>query len=104
MACTTQYVTPGEWVHLVGVADPFHNQIKLYVNGIEALDGVLATVPGKLTWESTGRFAIGRSGLPASPKERWIGDIDEVYAVPRIWTDQEIAWHADPPEDKALGL
>jgi Concanavalin A-like lectin/glucanases superfamily len=99
-ACTTQYVAPGEWVHLTGIADPLRNQMKLYVNGTPALDGVLATVPGKLTWESTGKFAIGRSGLPASPKERWIGGIDEVWAVPRVFTEDEIDQRAH--EDDGL--
>ncbi|HEX8629242.1 MAG TPA: carbohydrate-binding protein, partial [Catenuloplanes sp.] len=99
-ACTMTHVSPGDWVHLTGVVDPLSNQVRLYVNGIPTSRGTRVIVGGKAAWPATGGFAIGRGGIAASPAERWVGDIDEVYAVPRVWTDEEIEWHADPPESE----
>jgi hypothetical protein len=96
-ACTTQYVTPGDWVHLVGVADPMNNQIRLYVNGTPAIDGALTPVEGKALWEATGRFAIGRALASGTASERWVGDLDEIYVVPRVWTSEEIDFKAFVP-------
>jgi len=89
-ACTWSYVEAGAWVHLVGIVDPINNKIQLYVNGTPARDGVLAERPGKTTWEATGKFAVGRGWSGTAAAERWVGDIDEVHAVPRIWSEQEI--------------
>jgi hypothetical protein len=89
-ACTYSYVEPGAWVHLIGIADPIHDRIQLYVNGTPARDGVLAELPGRATWESTGRFAVGRGWTTGAPDQRWVGDIDEVQVAPRVWTEQEI--------------
>jgi hypothetical protein len=88
-ACTTDFVEAGTWVHMVGVVDPITDEIRLYVNGIPDADGVLAKVPGHATWEATGTFAIGH-GQTGAIDAPWAGEIDEVHATPRVWTDQEI--------------
>jgi hypothetical protein len=89
-ACTGSYVEAGAWVHLVGIVDPINNKIQLYVNGTPARDGVLAEQLGKTTWEAAGMFAVGRGWSGTAAAERWVGEIDEVHAAPRIWTEQEI--------------
>ncbi len=96
--CTTEYVATGEWTHLAAVADPLTNEIRLYVNGTPSVLGSLTAATGKATWDSTGDFAIGR-GLGATTTERWIGWIDEVYALPRVWNDGEINMRAKEPEE-----
>jgi hypothetical protein len=89
-ACTDSYVEAGTWVHLIGIADPIRNRIQLYVNGTPTQDGVLAELPGRATWESTGRFAVGRGMTATSPDQTWTGDIDEAQIAPRVWTELEI--------------
>jgi hypothetical protein len=96
-ACSTAYVHQGEWVHLVGVADRPHNQLRLYVNGGPGLQhsqdpddtGVMAAFTGSAAWAATGSFSVGR-GLADGDAERWHGQIDDVYAVPRVWSDTEV--------------
>ena len=95
-ACTTQYLAPGVWTHLAGVADPIHNQIRLYVNGSPSYGGAFATATGKAQWSSTGAFSLGRALTGSTPAERWIGDLDEVHAVPRVWSEEEIDQMALP--------
>jgi hypothetical protein len=100
-ACSTAYVHPGDWVHLVGVADRIQNEIRLYVNGGPGLQfgetpeetGVMVETQGSTAWSSTGPFAVGR-GKTGGDSEHWNGQIDEVYAVPRVWADTEIETHA----------
>jgi hypothetical protein len=99
--CTSNDVTAGGWVHLVGVVDPVRKQIRLYVNGVPANVGTMVSAPAKATWAANGKFAIGRGGVAARPAERWIGGIDEVYAVPRIWSDEEIDSKAHEPENSS---
>ena len=89
-ACTTSYVEAGAWVHLVGIVNPASGRIQLYVNGTPATEGVLAEQAGSATWEAAGKFAIGR-GWALPPDERWVGEIDEVHATPRVWSEQEIS-------------
>jgi len=89
-ACTTAYVTAGDWVHLVGVVDAPAGRIRLYVNGTADKDGVLVDVPGRMTWEAGGVLAFARARSNNLTVERWVGDIDEVHAAPRVWTSVEI--------------
>ncbi|GAA0474263.1 hypothetical protein Aca07nite_62480 [Actinoplanes capillaceus] len=88
-ACTTDYVEAGSWAHLVGIVDPATDLIQLYVNGIPAADGVRVEKPGHATWEAIGKFGIGR-GWAGAADTQWVGEIDEVHATPRVWSDQEI--------------
>jgi len=95
-ACTTEYLAPGVWTHLVGIADPIHNEIRLYVNGTPAFGGAVAATSGTALWPSTGSFAIARALTSGGPSERWLGDLDEVHTVPRVWGEIEIAQMALP--------
>jgi hypothetical protein len=99
-ACTTSYVEAGAWVHLVGIVNPMTSRIQLYVNGTPQADGVLDEATGTATWEATGKFAIGR-GWTGAPSDRWVGEIDEVHATPRVWSDKEIfeKSHVDDGDD-----
>lgn len=99
MACTTEYVIPGVWVSLVGVVDPTANEVRLYVNGTPDREGVRVVAAGRAAWEAGGAFAVGR-GYNDGAAEHWSGGIDEVYAVPRVWTEQAIEQHAHPSEDE----
>jgi hypothetical protein len=95
-ACTTFLVEAGTWVHLVGIVNPgagSRGHVQLFVNGLPTAEGVLAETAGSATWEATGRFAIGR-GWNAAPNDRWVGEIDEVQATPRVWSDQDIQQNA----------
>ncbi|MFI7543769.1 LamG-like jellyroll fold domain-containing protein [Actinoplanes sp. NPDC049599] len=96
-ACTASYVEAGAWVHLVGIVNPMTSRIQLYVNGTPATDGVLVEQAGTATWEATGKFAIGR-GWTLPLNNRWVGEIDEVHATPRVWTEQEIYQKAQAEE------
>jgi hypothetical protein len=105
-ACSHAYLNQGEWVHLVGVVDRVNNEIRIYVNGgpnnevgdsgsTGAMTRAAGVAPG---WTATGGLAIGRS-LADGPTARWHGDIDDVYAVPRVWSDYEIKVAATPYDD-----
>jgi hypothetical protein len=91
-ACTSDYVVAGDWVNLVGVYDPTGStpRIKLYVNGTPAIGGSYAEADAPATWSAGGPFAVGRAWSAAAPADAWIGDIDEVYGVQRVWSEAEI--------------
>lgn len=93
-ACTKEYVVTGDWVSLVGVYNKPANTIGLYVNGTESIGGVYASEAAAGGWSATGAFAIGRSGTNTLPAERWIGDLDHVYASQYVWTEQEVDEYA----------
>jgi hypothetical protein len=59
----------------------------------------LEIAPLPATWQANGVFAIGRGGTAANPAERWIGGIDDVWALPRVWNDGEIDAAAHAPEN-----
>ncbi|HEU4426659.1 MAG TPA: LamG-like jellyroll fold domain-containing protein [Pilimelia sp.] len=94
-ACTTDYVVEGDWIHLVGVYDRPNSKIKLYVNGTTTFGGAYAEADAPTAWAATGKFAIGRA-WNAAPVDRWVGDIDEVYAEQEAWTEEEISLRARP--------
>ena len=89
-ACTTQFVRTDEWVQLTGVFDKKNGVVKLYVQGTESQLGAVATVNGRADWDANGKFTIGRGLTADLPADRWSGGIDQVYAVPRQWTEEEI--------------
>jgi hypothetical protein len=95
-ACTTDYVVLGDWVSLVGVYDRPNNKIKLYVNGIPLFGGAYAEAGYNSTWSATGKFAIGRAWHEAAVADRWVGEIDHVYAVQQVWSETEIRHHHTP--------
>jgi hypothetical protein len=90
-ACTTDYVVPGDWIHVAGVYNKAQSKMTLYVNGAAAFGGV--EVEKQFTpaaWSATGAFAIGR-GWSGAATERWIGEIDEVRAQQKVATAEEIS-------------
>jgi hypothetical protein len=89
-ACTTQYLHTDTWVQLTGVYDKQNGKVTLYVQGSASQLGAVATVNGRADWDANGRFAIGRGRTADVPADRWAGGLDEVYAVPRQWTDEEV--------------
>ncbi|MGA5301777.1 LamG-like jellyroll fold domain-containing protein [Nucisporomicrobium flavum] len=99
--CSTAYVHQGDWVHLVGVTDRVHGEIRLYVNGGPGLQfgetpeetGVMTRASATASWAAAGGFAVGR-GKTETGSEFWHGEIDDVYAVPRVWLDAEIETNA----------
>ncbi|MEV7228700.1 LamG-like jellyroll fold domain-containing protein [Polymorphospora sp. NPDC051019] len=90
-ACTTDFVNAGEWVSLVGVYEPYHGLIKLFVNGPPDFGGTLAQAHYTGGWSATGGFAVGRAW---SGSERWVGDLDQVQAAQLAWNEIDVLLHA----------
>jgi hypothetical protein len=91
-ACTTDYVVEGDWVSLVGTYDRAAGQISLYVNGTPMMGGTVVEVGYADGWSATGPLAIGRAA--STDPQRWVGDIDHVYAAQRVWESRNIDLHA----------
>jgi len=91
-ACTSDYLIPGDWVNLVGVFDPAGGtpKLRLYVNGTPAIGGSSAETDATAAWSAIGPFAVGRAWSAGAPADGWIGDIDEVYGVQRVWSTADI--------------
>ncbi|MEJ3743310.1 LamG-like jellyroll fold domain-containing protein [Actinomycetes bacterium KLBMP 9797] len=86
-ACTTNYVAADTWVSLVGIYDPAIGTAKLYVNGTPDFGGAYAeAVMTNAAWAAPGPFSIGS----ARCADRWIGDLDHVYARQDRWNDEDI--------------
>ncbi|MGQ5262876.1 LamG-like jellyroll fold domain-containing protein [Micromonospora sp. ZYX-F-536] len=90
-ACTTELVGDGEWVSLVGVYDKPAGTIRLYVNGTAALGGAEAAASVTVSWSAAGALALGRG---FGDTQRWIGDLDHVYAAQRVWPAIDVNAHA----------
>jgi hypothetical protein len=88
-ACTTNYVVVGDWVSLVGIYDTSTQKAKLYVNGTPDVGGAYAEASFGGGWSASGPFAIGR-GWSGGPAQRWVGQLDHVYAAQQVWDDEEI--------------
>ncbi|MDQ0585266.1 LamG-like jellyroll fold domain-containing protein [Streptomyces rishiriensis] len=76
----------GRWYHLVGVRDATSNQIRLYVDGKLA-----ATATGGTALPSTGPLTVGRAHWDGSNVDFWNGAVDEVRAVDRALTAEEVS-------------
>jgi hypothetical protein len=92
-ACTTDYVVEGDWISLAGIHDPISQKIMLYVNGVPEFEGSYAEATYTGAWSATGPFALGRAWNGAAT-QRWIGELDHVYATQRVWNEQEVGQHA----------
>jgi hypothetical protein len=105
-ACSRAYVNQGDWVHLVGIVDQPNHKARLYINGGPGLlrdhdpaqAGVMVETSLASTWAAAGRFAIGR-GFDAGASQHWNGEIDDVHAVPRVWSEAEVKTAAFIDED-----
>lgn len=93
-ACTTDYVVHGDWVSLVGVYDRPTDTIRLYVNGTPEFGGSYAEAIHTASWSATGPFALGRARDTSTAAQRWVGDLDHVYASQGAWSAFDIASHA----------
>ncbi|MEV0610402.1 LamG-like jellyroll fold domain-containing protein [Polymorphospora rubra] len=89
-ACTTDFVDVGEWVSLVGIYEPYHDVIKIYVNGTPDFGGSMAQAHYTGGWSATGGFAVGRAW---SGSDRWIGELDHVQAAQRAWGEIDVLVH-----------
>ncbi|MFG3028528.1 LamG-like jellyroll fold domain-containing protein [Streptomyces sp. NPDC048253] len=76
----------GRWYHLVGVRDAASNQIRLYVDGKLA-----ATATGGTALPSTGPLTVGRAHWNGANVDFWNGAVDEVHAVDRALTTEEVS-------------
>ncbi|WP_405625223.1 PA14 domain-containing protein [Streptomyces sp. NBC_00016] len=76
----------GRWYHLVGVRDATSNQIRLYVDGKLA-----ATATGGTALPSTGPLTVGRAHWGGANVDFWNGAVDEVHAVDRALTTEEVS-------------
>ncbi|MFI1921380.1 MULTISPECIES: glycoside hydrolase family 2 [unclassified Streptomyces] len=76
----------GRWYHLVGVRDAAGNQIRLYVDGRLA-----ATATGGTALPSTGPLTVGRAHWDGANVDFWNGAVDEVHAVDRALTTEEVS-------------
>jgi hypothetical protein len=92
-ACVTDYVMTGDWVSLVGIYDQTTGKLKVYVNGTPDIGGTSAEATYTGPWSATGPLAMGRAN-DGGPSERWIGDLDHVYAAQRVWTEDEVLFFA----------
>ncbi|MFG3233304.1 LamG-like jellyroll fold domain-containing protein [Streptomyces antibioticus] len=85
-AQVTTAVETGRWYHLVGVRDATTNQIRLYVDGTLA-----ATATGGAALGSTGGLTVGRAHWDGANVDFWNGAVDEVHAVDRVLTAEEVS-------------
>ncbi|MEU9735147.1 LamG-like jellyroll fold domain-containing protein [Streptomyces sp. NPDC048002] len=76
----------GRWYHLTGVRDATDNTIRLYVDGRLA-----ATATGGAALASTGPLTVGRAHWDGANVDFWNGAVDEVHAVDKALTDEEVA-------------
>lgn len=76
----------GRWYHLVGVRDAGTGQIRLYVDGKLA-----ATATGGAALPSTGPLTVGRAHWDGAKADFWNGAVDEVHAVDRALTAEEVS-------------
>ncbi|WBB80431.1 DNRLRE domain-containing protein [Micromonospora sp. WMMD882] len=93
-ACTADYVVDGDWVSLVGVYDRPTSTIRLYVNGTPDLGGSYAEAAHTTPWSATGPLALARALDAGAAAERWVGDLDHVYASQGVWGPGEVIDHA----------
>ncbi|WP_242907605.1 LamG-like jellyroll fold domain-containing protein [Actinomadura terrae] len=71
------------WTHLVGVYDPTHQQLRLYVNGIlQSKTGVHTKL-----WDATGNTVIGRELYQGVQQNYFPGEVDDIQIWDRILSD-----------------
>jgi hypothetical protein len=85
--CEGGRVEPGQWTHLVGVADPAARRLRLHVQG-----ELVAEVPFDGTMaEGSGQLGIGDSATDFAPGLRFRGYLGALRAWDRALTTTEIA-------------
>lgn len=92
--CTTDFVIPGDWVHLGAVYDKAAGTMKLYVNGGFVLGGTeVEQAYAPAMWAANGAFTVGRAWQGADV-DRFTGELDEVYTKQRALNAEEMAFWA----------
>jgi len=92
--CTTDFVTPGDWVHLGGVYSKAAGTMTLYVNGGSPNGGSEYPQPyAPAMWAANRAFTIGRAWQGANV-DRFTGEIDEIYTKQKALTAEEMAFWA----------
>lgn len=79
-------VTPGKWVHLLGVHDGHRDKLVLYVNGVPGPEISLDS-----PWTSAGPVTIGASKYGSAYGNYFDGLIDSVRTYDRVVTPNEAA-------------
>ncbi|MFI2362994.1 LamG-like jellyroll fold domain-containing protein [Promicromonospora sp. NPDC019610] len=79
-------VTPGKWVHLLGVHDASRKKLVLYVNGVAGPEITLDS-----PWTAAGPVMIGASRYGSTYGNYFDGLIDSVRTYDRIVTPSEAA-------------
>lgn len=79
-------VTPGKWVHLLGVHDAHRNKLVLYVNGVPGPEITLSS-----PWNASGPVMIGASRYGTTYGHYFDGLIDSVRTYNRVVTPTEAA-------------
>jgi hypothetical protein len=93
----------GDWDHIAVVFDGFNSRITLYVNGLAEMAAEAPTVSFR---ERTRVFApitsleLGRakSGGSYPAGQNWSGQIDDVWVLRGVATEDEISYLANPAE------
>ncbi|MCU7724009.1 DNRLRE domain-containing protein [Actinoplanes sp. KI2] len=89
--CTTDFVIPGDWVHLGAVYDQAAGTMTLYVNGGSILGGSeVQQAYASAMWAANGVFTVGRAWQGANV-DRFAGELDEVYTKQRALNAREMA-------------
>jgi hypothetical protein len=83
----------GQWVNLVGVFDAVTGTLSLYVNGVLAGEGTLAT-----SWRGTGGLFIGSGTKNGAPAGHWQGGVDDVRMYNEVLSHEQISqlYHSYP--------
>ncbi len=82
-------ITPGEWTHVMMVADASDNELRAYKNGVlvdtEAIDASYFT-----SFEETIGIGTGNACINVDGRIRHTGDLDDVRIYPRAVQEEEI--------------
>lgn len=76
----------GTWTHLAGVYDAQRQEIRLYVNGVEA-----GRIAHTSTWNAAGPVQVGNGLVNGALVNHWLGALDEVQVYDRVVTGDELS-------------
>lgn len=90
-ACATTAPQAGQWVHLAGVYDKFAGKVRVYVGGDPTeCNGRMKELSFGTPWSAKGSLLMGRGGTAVTAAEPWKGDVDDVYALPKVLAGEDI--------------
>jgi hypothetical protein len=85
----------GRWTHLLATYDSGADQMRLYVDGVQAAEGI-----HRDAWAAPGVLTIGRSQWSGLPSDYWPGAVDDVRVWNRLLSDVEIQRLAGSPANE----